>query len=117
MAPITTIVHFQVPAENADQFFAFWQDSVKDKVNKQPGLIDGIFHRGIDPDGPYQFINVARWDSAEQLAAGLRAAGQELHRQGVEINQVFQDLGVKIAQNNYVEAVRYTASPAPAKPG
>jgi hypothetical protein len=43
MAPITTIVHFEVPAGNVDRFFAFWQDSVKDKVNKQPGLIDGIF--------------------------------------------------------------------------
>jgi Antibiotic biosynthesis monooxygenase len=109
MAPITTIVHFEVPADNVDRFFAFWQDSVKDKVNKQPGLIDGIFHRGIDPDGPFQFINVARWDSAEQLASGLRAAGEELLQEGVEMGKVFQDLGVKVSQNNYAEAVRYTA--------
>jgi hypothetical protein len=113
MAPITTIVHFQVPTENVDQFFAFWQDSVKDKVNKQPGIIDGIFYRGIDPDGPFQFINVARWDSAEQLAAGLQATGEELHREGVDMGKVFQDLGVKVSQNNYVEAAQYTASPAP----
>lgn len=36
MAPITTIVHFKIPAENVEEFFAFWQDSVKDTVNKQP---------------------------------------------------------------------------------
>ena len=117
MAPITTIVHFEVPADNVDRFFAFWQDSVKDKVNKQPGLIDGIFYRGIDPDGPFQFINVARWDSAEELAAGLRAAGEELHREGVEMGKVFQDLGVKVSQNNYVEAVRYTANSDPTQAG
>jgi heme-degrading monooxygenase HmoA len=111
MAPITTIVHFEIPAENVDRFFDFWQDSVKDKVNKQPGLIDGTFYRGIDSDGPFQFINVARWDSAEQLKAGLQATGEELHQQGVEMGKVFQDLGVKVSQNNYVEAVRYTATP------
>jgi heme-degrading monooxygenase HmoA len=117
MAPITTIVHFQVPAENVEQFFAFWQDSVKDKVDKQPGIIDGVFYRGIDSDGPFQFINVARWDSAEQLAAGLRATGEELHREGVEMAKVFQDLGVKVSQDNYVEEVKYTASRVPAPAG
>lgn len=109
MAPITTIVHFEIPPENVDRFFAFWQDHIKDNVSRQPGLIDGIFHRGIDPDGPFQFINVARWDSAEQLAAGLQAADEEL-----PIAKVFEDLGVKVSQNNYVEAVRYTANPTPA---
>jgi hypothetical protein len=104
MAPITTIAHFDVPAENVDRFFAFWQDHIKDSVSKQPGLIDGIFHRGIDPDGPFQFINIARWDSAEQLTAGLHATAEDL-----PVRQVFQDLGVKVSQNNYVEAVRYTA--------
>jgi antibiotic biosynthesis monooxygenase (ABM) superfamily enzyme len=106
MAAITTVVHFQIPPENVDRFFAFWQDYIKDNVSKQPGLIDGIFHRGIDPDGPFQFINVARWDSAEQLAAGLRAAAEDL-----PIAKVFEDLGVKVSQNNYVEAVRYAPNP------
>jgi heme oxygenase (mycobilin-producing) len=105
MPPITTIVHFEIPAENVDQFFAFWQDYIKDNVSKQPGLIDGIFHRGIDPDGPFQFINVAHWESAERLAAGLQATSEDL-----PIGKVFQDLGVKVSQNNYVEAVRYTPS-------
>jgi len=73
MVPITTIVHFQVPAENVERFFAFWRDHIQNNVEGQPGLIDGVFHRGIDPDGPHQFINVAHWDSAEALASGLRA--------------------------------------------
>jgi heme-degrading monooxygenase HmoA len=107
MGPITTVVHFEVPAENADRFFAFWQDHIKGAVSKQPGLIDGMFYRGIDPDGPFQFINVARWESAEQLASGLKVTGEEMP----EIGRVFQELGVKVSQNNYVEAKRYTASP------
>lgn len=108
MAPITTIVHFSVPADNIDRFFAFWHHSIKDSASRQPGLIDGILHRGVDPDGPFQFINVARRDSAEQLESGLRATVEELHRGGVEMIEVFQELGVEISQNNYVESVRYT---------
>ncbi len=109
MAPITTIVHFEIPAENTEKFFAFWQDYIKDNVGRQPGLIDGIFHRGIDPDAPYQYINVAHWESAEQLAAGLHATSEDL-----PIAKVFQDLGVKVTQNNYVEALRYAATPGTA---
>jgi hypothetical protein len=84
--------------------FAFWQNDIKASVSKQPGLIEGIFHRCIDPDGSFQFVNVARWASAQQLAAGLRATSEEL-----PVGKVFHDLGVKVSQNNYFEAVRYTA--------
>jgi hypothetical protein len=110
MSSITTIVHFTVPPENVDRFFAFWQDHIKASVSKQPGLIEGIFHRCIDPDGSFQFVNVARWASAEQLAAGLRATGEEL-----PVGKVFHDLGVKVSQNNYFEAVRYIADPGPSQ--
>jgi len=64
-------------------------------------------HRCVDPGGPFQFINVAHWESAEMLASGLHEAGREMP----EIAQIFQELGVKVSQNNYVEAERYTASP------
>lgn len=108
MSPITTIVHFQLPAAHAEEFLAFWQTSIKHRVNRQPGLLGGTFHRGIDADGPYQFINVARWESAAQLAAALPAAAKELREEeGVDLRQVFLDLGVTVSQNNYVEEVHY----------
>jgi heme-degrading monooxygenase HmoA len=107
MAPITTIVHFQVPAGSVDRFFAFWQDRIKDTMRRQPGLIDGVLHRGTDPDAPFQFVNVARWESAGSLTAALQATAEALHREGTELSQVFAELGVTVSQNNYVEAVRY----------
>lgn len=112
MPAITTIVCFEVPAENVDEFFAFWQDQIKDSVSKQPGLVDGIFHRCTDPDGPFQFVNVAHWDSAEELDAGLQATAEEL-----PVAKVFRELRVKVSQNNYVQAVRYAADPVPAATG
>jgi heme-degrading monooxygenase HmoA len=75
---ITTIVHFEVPAENVERFYACWQDHIKASVSKQPGLIDGILHRSVDADGPYQFVNVAHWESAAQLASGLKATAAEI---------------------------------------
>lgn len=111
--PITTIVHFEMPAENADRFLASWQDHIRDAVGRQPGLIDGIFHRGIDPDGPFQFINVACWDSPQRLAAGLAATGEELP----DMASLFAELGVTVVQNNYVQAARYVASPDAAREG
>ena len=112
MAPITTIVHFEVPAENVDRFFAFWQDRIQGVMSRQPGLIDGIFYRGTDRDGLFQFINVARWESAEQLESALTATAESLHQDGIEMAGVFTELGVRVSQDNYVEAVRYTAEPA-----
>ena len=108
MAPITTIVHFEVPDENIDQFFDFWQEKIKNITGSQPGLIDGIFHRTIDSDSPFQFINVAHWESTEQLAAALHATVTELREQGIDMLKVFEKLGVRASQNNYEQAVLYT---------
>jgi len=33
-----------------------------------------------------------------------------------EIGKVFQELGVKVSQNNYIEAKQYTASPDLSQP-
>lgn len=96
MTPITTIVHFEVPIEGIDQFLSAWRES-GDLMRKQPGLIGGVFHRCTDPNGPFQFINVARWESAEALEAALKAVrGDALER-----------LGVKVSQSNYTEEFRY----------
>jgi hypothetical protein len=105
--PITTIVHFTVPADNAERFLAFWRDTVRDEMRRRPGLIDGVLHRGIDADGPYQFINVARWQSAEALAAGLWETARVLLGQGIDLGAELGEMGVTISQNNYVEEIRY----------
>lgn len=103
MTPITAIVHFEVPADNIDQFLSFWLKT-KVEMTKQPGIIGGVFHRCIDPDGPFQFINVVRWQSAEALESGVQATGEALQQ---DVRRTLKDLGVKVSQNNYIEEVRY----------
>ena len=106
MAPITTIVHFEVPDENVGRFLSVWQRA-REQMVEQPGVVDGVFHRGIDEDAPFRFINVARWESAEALASGLRATAEALGREGISLSEAFQELDVKVTQNNYVVEADY----------
>jgi len=106
VAPITTIVLFELPPENVDEFIAFWRD-IQAFVSQQPGMIDGVGHRATDADGPFQFVNVVRWDSPESLDAALGAVVTEFHNKGTDIGQAFERLGVKQTQSNFTEELRY----------
>ncbi|MFD9701439.1 hypothetical protein [Lentzea sp. NPDC059081] len=108
MSAITTIVHFSMPVQNVERFFAFWQESIRPVVERQPGLLDGIFHRYLDDEGRFQFINVARWESAELLTEALRRTAEEMRDDGIEMLDVLRELGVTVSQNNYLEAVHYS---------
>jgi hypothetical protein len=72
----TTIVHFSLPKENIDEFLNSWHQS-QEVLIKQPGAIDGICYRVIDDNSPFQVVNVARWESPESLANGLRFYAEE----------------------------------------
>jgi quinol monooxygenase YgiN len=105
MAAITTIVHFSVPKENMKELLATWK-KIRDIMLKQPGALDGIFHRTIDDDSPFQFVNVARWESAEALASALKK-GEEEGGELWGLNQELRRLGARISQSNYVQEVTY----------
>jgi len=103
MARITTIVHFSLPKENMDEFLTCW----KKIMLRQPGALDGTFHQSIDDDSPFQFVNVAHWESPEALANALRAVAEEHKDQGTDVVEVMRRLGVRVSQNNYIEEVIY----------
>ena len=105
MATITTIVDFSVPNENMDELLVVWKQ-IRDIMLKQPGALDGIFHRTIDDDALFQFVNVARWESAEALANALKR-GDEEGSDLWSLNQKLRRLGARVSQNNYVAEVKY----------
>jgi hypothetical protein len=79
---------------------------IRDIMLKQPGALDGVFHRTIDDESAFQFVNVARWESAEALANALKRGAQE----GSDLwalNEELRRLGARVSQNNYVPAVKY----------
>jgi quinol monooxygenase YgiN len=105
MATITTIVHFSLPKEKMDELLTIWK-KIRDIMLKQPGALDGVFYRSNDDGSTFQFVNVARWESAEALAKALKRGTEE----GSDLwllNQELGRLGSRVSQNNYVEEVKY----------
>ena len=105
MTPITTIVHFSLPKENMNELLVVWK-KIRDIMLNQPGALDGIFHRAIDDDSAFQFVNVARWESAEALANALRR-GEEEGSDLWALNQELRRLDARVSQNNYLQEVTY----------
>ena len=106
MSSITTIVHFSMPKESMTKFLVLWKKT-KDIMLKQPGALDGIMHSSIDDDSPFQFVNVARWDSSDALASALKVAAKELKDEGIDFMDEMKRLGASVSQNNYAQDVRY----------
>lgn len=74
---------------------------------QQTSAMHGTFYRTIDPESPFQFVTVARWESSEALAKALAASADAAKRQGVDVRAEVMRLGVRTSQNNYVPEVTY----------
>ena len=72
--PLTLINSFEVPAGEADKFIAAWEKA-RDYLAAQPGYIDTALHRAVGPEADFQFVNIARWRSAEDFTAAIGSTG------------------------------------------
>ena len=108
MAAITTVVHFSGPREHIEEHLANWRH-IADIMVKQPGAQHGILYRCIDEDSPFQFVNVAHWESPEALANALRATAEE--RKRVNRRAILTRFGVKSA-SKIDHPILFTVLPA-----
>jgi heme oxygenase (mycobilin-producing) len=72
--PVVLINAFEVPAGEAEQFIAAWEKT-RDYLQTQPGYVDTALHQSVAPDAEFQFVNVARWESAETFLAATQSSG------------------------------------------
>ena len=72
--PVVLINAFEVPAGEAEQFIAAWEQT-RDYLETQPGYIDTALHQAFAPDAEFQFVNVAHWESAETFLAATQSQG------------------------------------------
>jgi heme oxygenase (mycobilin-producing) len=72
--PVVLINAFEVPAAEAEDFIAAWE-MTRDYLETQPGYIDTALCQALTPDAAFQFVNVARWRSAEDFAEATRNPG------------------------------------------
>jgi heme-degrading monooxygenase HmoA len=72
--PVVLINAFEVPDGEADQFIAAWEKS-RDFMAAQPGYVDTALHQAVAPGAGFQFVNVARWQTAEAFRAASQRPG------------------------------------------
>jgi len=72
--PMVLINAFEVPGDQAEQFIAAWEKT-RDYLQSQPGYIDTTLHQAVTPEADFQFVNVARWETAEAFLAATQSQG------------------------------------------
>jgi heme oxygenase (mycobilin-producing) len=72
--PLALINAFEVPGDKAEEFIAAWEKT-RDYLMSQPGYIDTALHQAITPGAEFQFVNIARWQTAEDFMAATQSPG------------------------------------------
>jgi heme oxygenase (mycobilin-producing) len=72
--PVVLINAFEVPAAEAAAFIPVWE-KVRDFLQTQPGYVDTALHQAITPGADFQFINIARWQTADDFLAATASPG------------------------------------------
>ncbi len=72
--PLILINAFEVPAEEAGQFIAAWEQT-RDYLATQPGYVDTALHQAVMPGADFQFVNIGRWQSTEDFQAAISSPG------------------------------------------
>jgi len=72
--PVILINAFEVPGDQAGQFIAAWEKT-RDYLRSQPGYIDTRLHQALTSEADFQFVNVARWETAEAFLAATQSQG------------------------------------------
>jgi heme oxygenase (mycobilin-producing) len=72
--PVILINAFEVPDGEADQFITAWEKS-RDFMQAQPGYVDTALHQAVAPGAGFQFVNVARWQTADAFRAASQSPG------------------------------------------
>jgi len=70
MQPVVLINPFEVPAGEEEGFLKAWQE-VADYMRQAPGFLSTRLHKSLDPQAKFRFVNVAQWESPQQLQVAV----------------------------------------------
>jgi heme-degrading monooxygenase HmoA len=80
--PLVLINAFEVPREEAEHFIAAWETS-RDYLTSQPGYVGTALHQAVTPGADFQFVNIARQQSAEDFQAATQSPGFRVSAAGL----------------------------------
>lgn len=72
--PVVLINSFEVLDSEAETFIAAWRRA-RDYLESQPGYVDTALHQAVTPGADFQFVNIARWATAEDFMRAIQSPG------------------------------------------
>ena len=72
--PVVLINSFEVPGAAAGRFITAWPQA-RDYLAAQPGYVDTAPHQAMTPGADFQFVNIARWATAEDFRTAVGSPG------------------------------------------
>lgn len=72
--PLTLINAFEVPAAADEEFVTAW-NRARDQLAVQPGYGGTTLHRALAPSARFRYVNVGKWQTAEDFRAATAAVG------------------------------------------
>ena len=55
-------------------FIVAWEKT-RDYLESQPGYISTALHQAVAPNAEFQFVNIARWQTAEDFMTAIQSPG------------------------------------------
>ena len=72
--PVTLINSFEVPSPDAEDFIVAWEKT-RDYLQAQPGYVSTALHQAVAPNAEFQFVNIARWQTAADFMTAIQGPG------------------------------------------
>lgn len=108
--PVTLINVFEIPTEQVATFIEAWSERAR-IMSRHPGFRDSILHRALSPDGRFQLVNVAHWDSLQAYTAAHEDPQFQASR-----DQAAQDPRLTATPQLYEVVAGYTLPPGVGTP-
>jgi heme oxygenase (mycobilin-producing) len=86
--PFVFVNALEMPADQVDAFLAGWQDRA-DFMCHQAGFRGYRMLRALSPEGRFQLINIARWDSVEAFQRATAEPDFQKQLQALNDNPAF----------------------------
>lgn len=78
--PVVLINPFVVPKGEEEEFVKKWSE-ISDLFKSTPGFINAKLHRSLNPNAPFAFVNIARWESLAAFKAAVTSPEfKEIHK-------------------------------------
>ena len=78
--PVILINPFVVPKGEEEEFVKKYSE-VSELFQSTPGFINAKLHRSLNPNAPFAFVNIARWESLAAFKAAVSSPEfKEIHK-------------------------------------